>query len=534
MMRNPARLASCVALICICPSMFSCDSTIVRNPNVIVQTISVDPGTLNPLLATETSSFEVFEYIFDSLLKVDNETLSHRPMLAKAWTISPDHLEYTFWLRDDVSWHDGKPFTSDDVIFTFNSISDPRVDAAHIRNYFVDLQKIEKIDDHAVKFVFSRPYFKAISVIAQTKIIPKHVFADLDGFNSNPAGRRPIGTGPFRFVRWDSGRRIELARFDGYYAEKSALDGIVFKVVPNKITAFALLKKGAVDAGDISSLQWIFQTEGAAFDENFTRHKFHPPNFSFIGWNMRKGCFADRRVRQAMTMLVDRDKIKEKVLFGLPEIITGPFYIYGPNYDDSIKPYPYDPAAAAKLLDEAGWTDHDGDGLRDRDGVPFRFTYLFRSGDRFSRSVGLILKGELAKVGIAMDMMQLEWVTMVGKIMRRDFDAASMAFALPVQEDPYAVWHSSQAEKGSNFLGLKDGRIDSILEAARLEFDDSKRAAMYRDVQRILYEEQPCTFLFSMPTLLAAARRFENVRDYKIAPDILEWGVAPWPVLKEW
>lgn len=507
---------------------------VVRNPNVIVQTISSDPGTLNPLLATEMSSFVVFEYIFDSLLAVDDETLKHKPMLAKAWTVSPDHLEYTFLLRDDVVWHDGKPFTADDVIFTFNAALDPRVDTAHIRSYFNDLQRIEKIDDHAVKFVYSKPYFKAISVIAQTKIIPKHVFEDLDRFNANPAGRRPIGTGPFRFVRWDGGRRIELARFDGYYGARPDVEGIVYKVVPNKITAFELLKKEAVDLGEITVLQWMFQAKGKAFDKNFTKHKFYPGNFTFVGWNARRKFFEDRRVRQAMAMLVNRDEILEKVLFGLGQAVTGPFYIYGPNYDHSIKPYPYDPAAAAALLDEAGWTDHDGDGLRDKDGVPFRFTYLFKSGDRYSRNIGLIMKGAFADAGIEMDMVQLEWVTMVGRIVKRDFDAMSMAWALPVQEDPYQVWHSSQAERGSNYLGFKDARADSILEKARLEFDDSKRAAMYRDAQHILYEDQPCMFLFSLPSLLAVARRFENVRNYRAAPNILEWRVAPWPVLKEW
>lgn len=512
----------------------ACDYRVVRDPAVLVRTIPVDPAILNPLLITEMASFIVSNSIFDSMLEYDNETLRLKPALADGWEVSPDHLAYTFRLKKGVLWHDGVPFTADDVVFTFDAIRDPRVDAPQIRTYYRDLVRVEKAGDDAVRFVYSQPYFKAESLIGLTKIIPRHIFGNLDEFNVNPANRNPIGTGPFRFVKWDSGRRIELSRFEDYYGKKPALTGITYSIVPNKITAFQLMKKGAIDLADITSTQWTFQTKDESFREKFSRHRFYPPNYSFIGWNMNNSLFADRRVRLAMTMLLDRRQILEKVLFGLGEQVTGPFYRYGINYDDSVTPYPYDPAAAKRLLDEAGWKDTDGDGLMERDGRPFRFTMLIRSGDRFSRSVGLFLKYDLARIGIEMDLMQLEWATMIGKIVRREFDASIFAFGMPIEEDAYPVWHSSQADSGSNYLGFKNPKVDSILERARLEFDPEKRALLYKEIHRVIHEEQPCVFLFTSPTLTAVARRFEDVVDYRTGLDMMEWKIGPWPVLREW
>jgi peptide/nickel transport system substrate-binding protein len=281
-------------------------------------------------------------------------------------------------------------------------------------------------------------------------------------------------------------------------------------------------------------IQWKFQTEDEAFTKAFTKHKYNPPNFSFIAWNMRRPFFDDMRVRKAMAMLIDKETILKTVMFGEAYPITGPFYRLGPNYANAIEPYPYDPAKAAALLDAAGWKDTDGDGLRDRDGVPFKFRLFMRSGERASRSIALILRSELKKVGVDMEIVPLEWTTMVDFIFKRNFDAASLAFQMPVEEDAYPVWHSSSADTGSNFFGLKDPKIDMLVERARTEFDAGTRAVIFHEVQKRLYELQPCAFLFSMPSFTSIAKRFENVIDYKLGPDMYEWKVGPGPVLREW
>ncbi len=523
-----------VALALLAGCEGSCRWRVERDPTVLAETLPADPPTLNPLLATDTTSSSVTGYIYESLLERDNETLEIVPRLAERWEVSDDHLQYTFWLREGVRWQDGEPLTVDDVLFTFAKIRDPKADTARLRNYFRDVTKIERVGDRAVRFTYAYPYFKALEVCGGATILPKHIFDDGEDFNTHPANRHPIGTGPFRFAGWKTGRRIELARFDGYWGERPAISGVTFKIVPDLLVSFQLLKKGAIDLSTVQPIQWVRQTDSDAFKQKFEKYRYYLPNYSFIGWNLRRPFFADRRVRRAMTMLVDRERILKHVLFGQGEVVTSNFYPFGPYYDHDIEVYPFDPEKAKRLLDQAGWIDRDGDGWRDKDGRPFRFSLIVPAGIPFSRSLGIFLREELRQVGIDFSVRQLEWASMLKLMGERNFDAVVLGWATALEPDPYQVWHSSQAEKGSNFVGFEDARVDAIIEEARREFDPERRKVLYREFQRIVHEEQPYTFLFTNPSLVAVARRFEEVTAHRLGMDPREWEVGPWDTLMEW
>ena len=523
-----------IAIAIMLLTIAGCDWRVVRSPDILFETIPVDPSTMNPLLATDAHSASVYGYIYQSLLDRDRESLELVPELATRWEASDDHLSYTFWLRKDVRWQDGHPFTVDDVIYTFERVRDPKVDSARLKNYFRDVESVKRVGEDAVRFTFKRPYFKALEICSGLSIIPKHIFDNGEDFNSHSANRHPVGTGPYKFDEWKTGRFVEISRNDDYWGEKPDIRGIVYKIVPNSIVAFQLLKKGAIDLGLLRAVQWARQTEGKAFNEKFEKYRYYMPNYTFIGWNMRKPYFDDKRVRRAMTMLVNRKAILDEVLFGQGEIVATNFYLFGKFYDESIKPYPYDPTAARKLLDEAGWVDSDGDGIRDRDGVPFSFTLLWPSGSQTWRSTGIFLKEDLRKVGIEVSLAEMEWAAMLRVVRDRSFDAVFLAWVTSLEPDPYQLWHSSQAEKGSNLIGFKNARSDEIIEKARREFDVEKRIEMYKEFQKIVHEEQPYTFMFTNPSLVAVGRRFENVKAYKLGLDIRRWKVGPWPTLMEW
>ena len=240
---------------------------------------------------------------------------------------------------------------------------------------------------------------------------------------------------------------------------------------------------------------------------------------------MRKPWFKDRRVRQAMTMLIDRKTILDKLLFGLGTIVTGNFYINSPDYNKNIKPYPYDPGKAVKLLEEAGWTDHDGDGIRDKDGIPFSFEFLISAGSKFAEQLATIMQESLKNVGIKMSIRKLEWAVFIQKIQSRDFDACTLGWSLGWESDPYQVWHSSQAKSGSNFVGFVNPEADRIIEMARREFDPEKRHKLYHRFHKILHIEQPYTFLFTMKALVAVSKRFQNVNVYPMGLNPREWWV---------
>lgn len=511
-----------------------CGVRVERDPNVLVRHISADPSSLNPIVSTDAYASEVLEYVYESLLERDYKTLELKPKIAERWEISPNHLSYTFYLRDDVKWHDGKPLTVDDVIYTFDRIRDPKVDAAHARNYFKDVTSVEKVGKNAVRFEYSRPYFRALEICGGMKIIPKHLFDNGEDFNTHSLNRKPIGTGPYKFKEWITGSRIVIEQNEDYWGDMPKITGMVYKIIPDSTVAFQLLKKGALDLASIRAIQWERQTSGERFNQMFEKYRYYVPNTSFIGWNMRRPFFTDRRVRLAMTMLVNRKAILEKLLFGQGEIITCGLYKFGPMYDQSVEPWYFDPKKAAKLLDEAGWIDHDGDGIRDKDGIKFKFSYLVPAAVRLSQSIGLMLREELEKVGIQMDIRQLEWATMLKLLQERDFDATSLAWSSPLEDDPYQVWHSSQSEKGSNFVGFENAKADKLIEEVRTEFDPKKRAKLLHEFQRILHEEQPYTFLFTSPSLVVVSKRFTNVEEYRIGLDPIEWGIGKWHKIMEW
>jgi len=492
----------------------------------LVHHLGAEPATLNPITATDAYASKIDEYIYESLLKRDEKTLELVPVLAESWVVSEDHLTYTFHLKKDIRWQDGAPFSAADIEFSFQRIRDPKVDAAHLRSYYRDIEKLEVIDPHTVRYHYRMPYFRALEFCGSIPIVPAHRFAAEDDFNQHAIGRGPVGTGPYRFHHWDTGKEIVLERNEAYWGEKPAITRMVFKIITDSTVALQVLKKGGLDLMSLRPIQWVKQTGSARFQDRFQKLKYYLPNYSYIGWNLRRPPFSDRRVRLAMTLLLDRQMILDRLLFGLGTEVTGNFYVNSPDYNRDLPPYPHDPAAARALLREAGWEDRDGDGLLDRDGVPFRFEFLMSAGSKFAEQLATILQQNLKQVGIAMNIRKLEWAVFVQNIQKHEFDACTLGWSLSWESDPYQLWHSSEAAQGSNFVGFEHAEADRIIEAARQELDPEKRRRLYHRFHEIIYYEQPYTFLFTPEALVAVDRRFANVHVYPMGLAPLEWSVA--------
>jgi len=491
----------------------------------LVSNLSAEPATLNPITATDAYAQTVNSNLYESLVRRNEKTLEIEPVLAESWDVSEDHLTYTFHLRKGVRWHDGRPFTAADILFSFERIRDPKVDAAHQRNYYQDIENLELIDAHTVRYHYKMPYFRALEVCGSIDIVPAHLFREGEDFNQHPIGRNPIGTGPYRFLRWDTGKEIVLVRNEEYWGTKPHLKQLVYKIITDRTVALQVLKQKGLDYLGLLPIQWMKQTQGRRFEESFVKLKYYQPSYSYIGWNNRRPLFADRRVRQAMTMLLDRELFVKKVLFGLGTVVSGTFYINSPEYNRAVVPYPYDPAAALELLKSAGWEDHDGDGILDRDGRPFAFEFIISSGSKIGEQLATIMQENLKQAGICMQIHKLEWAVFLQRIDARNFDACTMGWSLGWESDPYQLWHSSMAEKGSNFVGFQNDEADRIMEAARKEFNPETRRGLYHRFHEILHEEQPYTFLFTTEALQAVSRRFQNVNVYPMGLYPREWWV---------
>jgi len=490
----------------------------------LVEQLNAEPSTLNPITSTDAYASTIQNYIYESLLKRDEESMELVPVLAERWEIAQDHLTYTFQLRKNIKWEDGRPFTARDVIFSFERINDPKVDAAHLRNYYQDIEKVEALDDFTVRFRYKIPYFRALEFCGGMPIVPAHLFKEGEDFNQHPIGRGPMGTGPYKLLHWETGKEIVLVRNESYWGEKPSLNRIVFKIITDSTVGLQVLKQGGLDEMALRPIQWERQTQSKRFEENFQKLSYYLPSYSYIGWNARKSIFSDKRVRQAMTMLIDREMILRKILFGLGTVVSGPFYINSPEYDKDLKPYPYDPKAALDLLKSAGWEPVDG--ILQKDGKPFEFEFMISAGSKFGEQLATMLQENLKDVGIIMSIRKLEWAVFIQRIEESNFDACTMAWSMGWESDPYQIWHSSQAvAKGSNFVGFRNAEADRLIEEARREFDAKKRSVLYRRFQEIVHEEQPYTFLFTSKALEAVARRFQNVVVYPMGIAPLYWWV---------
>ncbi|MCF7955277.1 MAG: peptide-binding protein [Phycisphaerae bacterium] len=497
----------------------------------LVRCLSTEPSTLFPFLesATWSSRWIVSANIYESMIRYKPDEFVFEGHLAADFSISEDGLEIYFKLRDDIHFSDGVPITTDDVIFTFETITNPEVDCHSYANYFKDVERYERVNDREIKFYMKKVYFQSLGYLGGIYIHPKHIYGFKDPKEFNNLRTNPIGSGPYVFEKWDVGSRVVLNRNGNYWGKKPNIEKRVFKFITNDIAAMQSL-----DAGEVDYLRPLPDQFAAKINDKAFNTRFHMlsywaaenTGYFWIGWNQRLPFFADKKVRRAMTHLIDRKGIKDHVLRSPDaEIPTGPFYIFGPQTNPDIESWPYDPEKAAALLDEAGWVDTDGDGVRDKDGVKFSFKYMIVAGTQLHQQVVKLVKDSAARVGIEVIPDPYEWSIFIQKVQDHKFDAVNMAWGGSVESDPYQIWHSSQIEGGSNYISFNFPEADRLIEEARMTLDKDKRNALYHKFHSIIHDQQPYTFVYTRPEQRFLDKRFDNVTIHKLGIDELEWYV---------
>jgi len=481
---------------------------------------SHDPPNLSPhvvdpldLLATRLTQGRIYETLY-RIDSSDHPRYQLLPAAAESHEESPDHLTFTFHLRKGMRFHDGTPVTARDVEATLRKILDPSEPTASARSYFTDVKEYKALDDHTFRVVLHKPYFLFFRQIATTlPIMPKHLI-EKGEFRTNPIHRAPVGSGPWKFKSWTAMHEIVLERNDDYWGKKPLLERLVVRIVPDHTVATQMFERGEFDLmQQIQHATWTDLSRNPRLVEGYHRIRFFPKNYEWLGWNAERPFFKDKRVRKAMALLFDRDEFNRLFLSDLERPTACHFYLEGGECDPSLIPLPYDPTGARRLLEDAGWRDSDGDGVRDKDGVKFRFTFSIPSSSVFLAKLSVVLKESYRKEGIEMDIARAEWPVFIKRVYDRDFDACSMIWGdADVLSDPYQLWHSSQTRDGTNFVGFKNARADELIEQARVEFDTERRGEMYRELGRILYDEQPYMWINVRPDLDAVKKRVKNIR----------------------
>ncbi|MDJ0985159.1 MAG: ABC transporter substrate-binding protein [Desulfobacterales bacterium] len=448
-------------------------------------------------------SFDGAQYLVTTP-KVETDLLN---ALAKKFLPAVEHNPIIeFQLRPNVKFHDGHTFDAHDVKFTYDAIMDPRNLSPRVSSY-EPVKQVLVIDPLTVQIVYKRLYSPAIGSWAMG-ILPEHLLNDAalkkealklakdpTSFSIRQSGfnRQPIGCGPFVFREWVSDQYIILDRFDDYWEGPPHYEKYVFRVIPDPLTQEIEFYAGTIDSYGVEP----HQVKRLKDDPNFQSFSGTSMGFSYIGYNLRRKPFDDRRVRQALSMAIDVNKIIEFVLYNQGERITGPFPKQTDFYNPHIAPVPYDPRGALKLLAEAGWTRND-QGWLEKDGQRLQFKLITNNGNDIRKAILAIAQDSWKQIGIDVRTDLVEWAVFIQeRVNKLDFDALVLGWSMPLDPDLYQIWHSSQTGYNQlNFVGFKNNQADDLIIKIRQEYNHAQLVEYCHRLHAIIAHEQPYTFLF--------------------------------------
>jgi peptide/nickel transport system substrate-binding protein len=461
-----------------------------------VEGVMGNPQAINPIFAQANPvDQDLVALIFEGLTRFD-EHGTVVPPLAESWSISPEGTAYTFHLRQDVIWHDGAPFTADDVVLTINAMQSPDFQGA---SFLADMWRtvvVEPLDTYTVRFTLREPFAPFLDYTT-IGILPAHVLAgvSVQAMAESKFNVSPIGTGPFK-VDEVSAERIVLVANPTHYRSRPYLDRIEFQFYPDHDSVYEARKRGEVD-GIARVLPEHLGAIGQ--DRSLTLYTAPLSGYNMVFLNLDRGIFQEQAVRQAMMYALDRQKMVDSILGGQGVVVHSPILPNSWAYDTEVPRYDHDLKKAIQLLEDAGWYDDDKNGVRERGPLTLEFSLITNQDDPVRVALIYEISRQLAEVGIRAVPETVPWDELVGdKLRLRRFDALLSGWQnLPPDPDPYPYWHSSQAnENGLNFASYINPQMDALLEEARFTTDTQRRMELYLRFQEMFASEVPSLLLY--------------------------------------
>ncbi|MFQ5477163.1 MAG: peptide-binding protein [Candidatus Binatia bacterium] len=404
-----------------------------------------DASNLIPMLAGDSSSHSVGGLIFDPLLSYDKNQSELEPRLVERWDVSEDGLTLTFHLRTDVRWQDGTPFTAADIEFGFRTITAPGTMTAYAEDYR-QVERFELLDAHSFRVRYEKPFAPALDSWARNLLVlPRHVLEGRDINEASDFARKPLGLGMYKLESWKTGTEISLLSNHDYYRGRPYIEKVVYRIIPDQQTQFLELKSGGLDQMGLTPLQFTRQTSTADFVRDFNKYKYLTNSYTYLGYNLRKEIFKDRRVRRALTHAVNKQEIVDAVLLGLGAPTKSPYKPGTYWMNEEVSDLVFDPEKARSLLAEAGWVDSDGDGVLDKDGARFEFKIMTNQGNDLRLKTATIIQRRFKEIGVDASVRVYEWSAFINDFVdKRKFDAVVLGWSLGLDPDQYDIWHSSK------------------------------------------------------------------------------------------
>jgi peptide/nickel transport system substrate-binding protein len=510
------------------------------------------PTTLNPIFNVLWQDHHLHGFFYLQLLrrKTDME-YEWNPDVVERVEESPDHLAFTVHLNPAARWQDGEPWTAHDIEFSFSLISDDRVPALFYKRAAERLAKVVALDDHTVQFV----HREVIATRLRDMLFPviaKHVFDVPEERAKDPTMRsspfwahlahdRVVGSGPYRLVEWKTDDQIVVERWEDYPFTKPRFARLVLKILPDPNVALLLFKQGQLHEMQLSALQFATQTNDADFRRVGVKALGPMRIVAGLAWNEKGNpYFADVRVRRAMSHAFNRDAFLRDALYGIYPPSHGIFDADHWAYQSGIELIPFDLERAGELLDEAGWLADADDGWRykeiDGQRRRFRFSMMLAQGDPTWAKLADLYIQDLRKIGVEMEPEFIEGAALIQRLREHTFDAYPAVVEVSNDPDEWGVfWETSAYRDGYNWSGYSNPRVDELFGLARRELDRSVRAGHYREIQRILYDEQAFTFMWDYRCMWAFSNRMRGINFaaagvFLFYPGPTQWWLAKTPM----
>jgi peptide/nickel transport system substrate-binding protein len=476
----------------------------------LISAMPAEPSGLIYMVAGESASAAIASNIFNALLKYD-QNLDLAGELAESWQISADKKTITFTLKPDLSWADGQPLTSEDVLFTWQLVTDEKTRSPYASDFQL-VKKAEAPDARTFRVTYDQAFSPALDSWAGLQILPKHLLQGQD-IHTTAFARKPVGSSYYQLASWKHGENIQLTRNPKSVLGQANIDTLVTRIIPDNSAQFLELMADNIDSMGLDPIKYSRVIPARlALTKKLNLYKELGNSYTYLGFNLKHKPFDDVRVRRAINYAIDKQELIDGVYLGLGVNIASP-YKPGTRWSNpDLQPYPYDPAKAKALLAEAGFQDSDSDGFLEKDGKKFGFEILTNQNKEREKSAVLIQR-RLKEIGIEVTIRPLEWASFLSRFIHTgDFDVVILGWGLGLDPDQFSMWHSSQQASGQfNFIGYNNPEVDKLLEQGRLEFDPEKRMKIYRAFAKVLLEDSPIVYLSAGYGLTAMHKRVQGI-----------------------
>jgi len=454
---------------------------------------SANPSRLNPLLATDSSSSEITGFLFNGLVKYDKDNKEIIGDLAESFYFK-DETTLIFKLKKGVKWHDGEPFSAKDVLFTYKTLTSDAIVSPYAAG-FRFVKDVKVLDAYSVEVDYKKPYFKALETWMMG-ILPEHILKDEKNLMQSSFNTHPIGTGPYRLTQLEFSKNIELSAFDDYFEGRPKIDKIAFHVIPDPMTRLLMLKNAQLDLGSIEPLVMERQLGADFFFKKFDIYEKISLSYTYLGFNLRKKKFADPRVREALSLAIDREELVDILFFKHAKVCTGPFLPGSAAFNPDVKAPKQNIARARKLLREAGYDEEH----------PFVFEIATSNSSSIRPYAAEILQYQ--KAGVIVKLRVMEWQAFLNMVVfPHKFDTVLLGWGLSPTPDPYLFWHSASDKPGGfNLVGYHNPQVDKLIEESQSIIDKEQLAAMWQEMFALIVADNPYLFLY-IPNSITAVNK---------------------------